>query len=79
MLTHDNKPTLEKITDVIKKIGSEHLVAGEWRLLGWMEREGIKYDLYAENQFDDGTLNLDEYEVLVLSTHPEYWTINMYE
>lgn len=75
----NNLDLSEKITDDIKKIGSEHLVAGEWRLLGWMEREGIKYDLYAENQFDDGTLNLDEYEVLVLSTHPEYWTINMYE
>lgn len=69
----------ESITDPIKKIGSEHLVAGEWRLLGWMEREGFDYDFYAENQFDDGTLNLADYSVLVLSTHPEYWTINMYE
>lgn len=69
----------ESITDTIKKIGSEHLVAGEWRLLGWMEREGFDYDFYAENQFDDGTLDLENYSVLVLSTHPEYWTINMYE
>jgi hypothetical protein len=67
------------ITDPILKIGSEHLVGGEWRLFGWMEREGIEYDFYAENQFDDGTLNLSDYKVLVLSTHPEYWTINMYK
>lgn len=69
----------ESITDPIKKIGSEHLVAGEWRLLGWMEREGIDYDFYSETQFDSGDLPLDDYKVIVLSTHPEYWTINMYE
>ena len=75
----NNLDLRDKITDPIKKIGSEHLVAGEWRLLGWMEREGYAYDLYSENQFDNGTLDLDQYKVLVLSTHPEYWTINMYE
>ena len=69
----------DAITDPIRKIGSEHLAAGEWRLLGWMEREGFSYDLYSENQFDSGILKLNEYQVLVLSTHPEYWTINMYE
>lgn len=69
----------ESITDPIRKIGSEHLVAGEWRLLGWMEREGIDYDFYSETQFDSGVLDLAEYQVLVLSTHPEYWTITMYE
>jgi hypothetical protein len=74
-----NSEELEtKITDQIKKIGSEH-VAGEWRLLGWMEKEKYEYDLYSENQFDIGELNLEKYKVLILSTHPEYWTINMYE
>lgn len=54
-------------------------MAGEWRLLGWMEKEKYEYDLYSENQFDCGELNLEKYKVLILSTHPEYWTINMYE
>ena len=75
----NNIDLTESIFDPIRKIGSEHLVAGEWRLLGWMEREGFSYDFYAETQFDAGILNLDDYQVLVLSTHPEYWTINMYE
>jgi N,N-dimethylformamidase len=69
----------EKITDPIDKIGAEHVAAGEWRLLGWLEEEGYEYDLYAENQFNDGELNLADYKVLILSTHPEYWTIKMYE
>ena len=44
------------------------------RLLGWLEREGFSYDLYAERQLDSGVCNLDNYEALILSTHSEYWT-----
>ena len=51
---------------------------GEWRLLGWLEREGFEYDLYAEAQLHEGLLNLDAYQVLILSIHPEYWTREMY-
>jgi N,N-dimethylformamidase len=51
---------------------------GEWRLLGWLEREGFAYDYYAEAQLHDGTLPLEAYRVLVLSVHPEYWTREMY-
>ena len=50
----------------------------EWRLLGWLEREGFAYDYYAEAQLHDGTLPLDSYKVLILSIHPEYWTREMY-
>lgn len=51
---------------------------GEWRLLGWLEREGFDYDYYAEAQLHDGTLDLDAYKVLIISVHPEYWTREMY-
>jgi len=51
---------------------------GEWRLLGWLEREGYSYDLYAEAQLHDGTLPLEAYRVLILPVHPEYWTREMY-
>ena len=51
---------------------------GEWRLLGWLEREGFDYDYFAEAQLHDGTLDLDAYKVLILSVHPEYWTREMY-
>jgi N,N-dimethylformamidase len=51
---------------------------GEWRLLGWLEREGFPYDLYADAQLHDGSLDLDAYRVLILSVHPEYWTRQMY-
>jgi len=51
---------------------------GEWRLYGWLEREGLAYDLYAEAQLHDGTLDLDAYRVLILAVHPEYWSREMY-
>ncbi|MCC6344879.1 MAG: carboxypeptidase regulatory-like domain-containing protein [Bryobacterales bacterium] len=51
---------------------------GEWRLYGWLEREGFDYDLYAEAHLHDGLLPLDAYRVLILAVHPEYWTREMY-
>jgi hypothetical protein len=51
---------------------------GEWRLYGWLEREGFDYDLYAEAQLHDGTLPLEAYRVLILAVHPEYWSREMY-
>jgi N,N-dimethylformamidase len=68
----------EDITDPIWRRGAEHVAPAEWRLLGWLEREQYAYDLYAESQLDSGVCDLDQYEVLILSAHPEYWTRRMY-
>lgn len=68
----------ERITDPMWRRGAEHVAPAEWRLLGWLEREGYAYDLYAESQLDSGVCNVDQYEVLILNTHPEYWTRRMY-
>ncbi|MBM3795582.1 MAG: carboxypeptidase regulatory-like domain-containing protein [Acidobacteria bacterium] len=51
---------------------------GEWRLYAWLEREAFAYDLYAEAHLDEGALPLDEYRVLIIAVHPEYWTRQMY-
>ena len=56
-----------------------HLAPAEWRLLAWLERERIDYDYYAETQLHFGQLDLAAYQVLVLSTHPEYWSRQMYD
>jgi N,N-dimethylformamidase len=69
----------ERITDPIEGRQACHLAPAEWRLHGWLEREGFTYDLYAEHQLDDGTLDLAAYKVLVLAVHPEYWTRRMYD
>jgi hypothetical protein len=68
----------EEITDPIEGRAACHVAPAEWRLLGWLERERFAYDYYAETQLHDGTLELDKYKVLILSTHPEYWSRAMY-
>jgi len=68
----------ERPTDPIRGRQPCHLAAAEWRLYSWLERERYRYDLYAEAQLHDGTLQLDRYRVLVIHTHPEYWSRAMY-
>ena len=68
----------EEVTDPITGRLPCGMAPAEWRLLGWMEREGFAYDYYSEGQLHDGTLNLDDYRILVLSIHPEYWSRQMY-
>jgi hypothetical protein len=76
----DNSPWDGRaITDPIQGRTQCGLAPAEWRLLGWLEREGFAYDYYSEAQLHDGTLPLDSYKVLMLSVHPEYWTREMYD
>lgn len=68
-----------QITDMMERIGEEHVAPATWRLVGWLEREGFDHDLYAETQLESGVLDLDRYRVLILDQHPEYWSQKMYE
>jgi hypothetical protein len=71
-------PEGEVFTDPIEGRRAQPLAPGEWRLLGWLEREGFRYDLYSETSLHFGTLDLDQYRVLILNNHPEYWSKEMY-
>jgi N,N-dimethylformamidase beta subunit-like, C-terminal len=55
------------------------LAPGEWRTLGWLEREGFAYDLYSDYQLHAGILPLEKYQALLLHVHPEYWSVDAYE
>ncbi|MCO6458832.1 MAG: carboxypeptidase regulatory-like domain-containing protein [Pirellulaceae bacterium] len=72
-------PEHVEVTDPIEGRAACHVAPTEWRLLGWLEREGFNYDLYSETQFHFGQLDLDNYRVLVLGPHPEYWSRAMYD
>ena len=67
-----------RLNDPIRGRQACHLAEAEWRLLGWMEREGFDYELYADYQLHAGRLDLDAYDVVVISTHPEYWSRDAY-
>jgi hypothetical protein len=68
----------EEVTDPIEGRLPCGMAPAEWRLLGWLEREGFAYDYYSEWQLHNGDLDLDAYQVLILSVHPEYWSGQMY-
>jgi hypothetical protein len=72
-------PENVEATDPIAGRAACHLAPAEWRLLAWLERERLDYDYYAETQLHCGLLDLDAYRVLVISTHPEYWSRQMYD
>lgn len=71
-------PENASITDVIEGRLACCYAPGEWRLLGWLEHQGFSYDLYSETELHFGRLPLDSYRVLVLNTHNEYVTKEMY-
>ena len=71
-------PEHVQLTDPIEGRAACHVAEAEWRFLGWLEREGFDYDLYAETQFHFGQLRLEDYTVLITTTHPEYWSEEMY-
>jgi N,N-dimethylformamidase len=71
-------PEGTEITDVIHGRLECVNAPGGWRLLGWLEREGFAFDLYSETELHFGRIPLDQYQVLILNTHHEYVTCEMY-
>jgi hypothetical protein len=57
---------------------TNHLARGEWCILAWLEKEKIAYDVVAgaDLHFNPGLL--ENYKAIVLSTHCEYWSCEMY-
>ncbi|CAN5678374.1 hypothetical protein BH09CHL1_BH09CHL1_01860 [soil metagenome] len=74
----NNIPKGTEVTDPIRGRTTCGQAPAEWRLLGWLEQEGYGYDLFAEHQLHSGVLDLDQYKVLIISVHPEYWSREMY-
>ena len=76
---YNHIPNSEELDSPIQGRQGCHLASAEWRFLGWMEREGFEYDYYSETQLHFDVVPLDEYDVLVISVHPEYWSVKMFE
>lgn len=58
---------------------TNHLAAGEWRLLAWMEREDIDYDIISGIELHRNPDILKGYKAIILSTHSEYWSGRMFD
>ena len=57
---------------------TNHLAGGEWRLLAWLERENIGFDIVSGFELHQDPDLLKNYDAIVLSTHCEYWSERMY-
>lgn len=57
---------------------TNHLAAGEWRLLAWLEREGYSYDIISGYELHHDPDPLRNYKAFILNTHCEYWSPTMF-
>jgi N,N-dimethylformamidase len=77
--TFNAVPEDAAITDPIPGRLASAMAPGEWRFLGWLEREGFSYDLYPETDLHFDKIPLEKYRVVVLNMHPEYYSKTMYD
>jgi N,N-dimethylformamidase len=57
--------------------GINHLTRSELWILNWLEDNAYKVDVYSDYDFHLGIDGMASYKALILSTHPEYWTLQM--
>jgi hypothetical protein len=58
---------------------SKSLLRGELWVLNWLAQSGYPVDVYTDLDFHGGIDQVGEYAALLLSTHPEYWSVEMYK
>lgn len=54
-----------------------HLAGGETHLLRWLEQSSIDFGMVADRDLHQDAAALEGATVLILNTHPEYWTAEM--
>ena len=57
---------------------TSHLAEGEWRILAWLERENCSYHMVSGYELHNNPDLLQKYDTLILSTHSEYWSKEMF-
>ena len=64
-------------SDPLKEFNN-HLASGEWRLLSWIESKNIEYDIISGVELHNNPSILKNYKSIILSTHCEYWSKEMF-
>lgn len=54
-----------------------HLTRSELLVLKWLEDEGYRTDVYSDADLHRGIKRFRQYKALIVTTHPEYWTLDM--
>jgi N,N-dimethylformamidase len=59
-------------------IGGPHQFSADLRLLGWLDGRAYRYDVLTDHGLDRfGAALLEGFRVVILATHPEYWSGRM--
>jgi len=61
-----------------ESFANHHLARAELWMLGWLEAEGYAPHLFTDLDVHNGEIGT-AYDQVVLSAHPEYWTVEMYD
>ncbi|MDM5181693.1 hypothetical protein PO883_31430 [Massilia sp. DJPM01] len=60
-------------------LGAEgHLANAERHVLAWLDRNKVAFDLFADIDLHELPGLLQQYQTLLINTHSEYWSANMY-
>ena len=54
-----------------------HLLAADVWAMQWLSGAGYQFEVASDVDIHQGRINLSAYAVLLLMTHPEYWTVPM--
>jgi len=55
-----------------------HLAGGEWRILAWLEKTGIDYDIVSCWELEYRPEIMKNHKAILFSTHCEYWSCEMF-
>ncbi len=72
------RPSSARTSPLVESASGKHLTRAELWVLGFLDAEGHAPDVYADSDMHDGGF-LADYDFLVVGTHPEYWTVEMYD
>jgi FG-GAP-like repeat len=56
-----------------------HLTRGELWILGWLDSQGHSPDVFTDIDFHNDGCDPARHPLLIVGTHPEYWTLQMYD
>jgi len=59
--------------------GDPHLTRGELWILGWLKNQDHSPDVFTDIDFHNDGCDPAQYPLLIVGTHPEYWTPQMYD
>jgi hypothetical protein len=59
--------------------GTNHVARAELWVLDWLTNSGYRCDVYSDLDLHRGIPGLCGYKALILNTHPEYWSVGMYD